>query len=568
MTIHKLQVARRAVQISVVLLILVVPLLARYNNYLAAREIDKVLEKWDGTLQGRAIWALDTTLRHLPGGEKEREGRAVRDRQRLMEFARSVRGGPWSLEVGALSMTEPLAAVESLAARKRASRALWIGAIVPLLVVLIVGRVYCSWVCPMGFFLELTDKLRRVSKWLELRPRDVHVARATKYVLLVVGLGLAAILSMPVLGYAYPPALLGRELHDFVFGMFDGAEMGAFGFALGGLTWMSLELIGIAVLEVTVSQRWWCRYVCPGGALYSVLGSGRLVRVQRKAANCTSCGLCDKACHLGLKPMRDHMGPECDNCGRCISSCGDDALGYVIRARDRAPQALQVVKVARVAVLAFAILAGTVSEGAAHHILGIPHYAYDERYPQVPILTYRVLAGTHEFEMTGYPGMPRPGEQSFLNVYIRDKDGGAAFDDIVQLQVMRDRLFGDDPVVYGPVEARLNEAVYKFYPRFADEANYTVRISWNVNGMPWSVDLPMVVGKPGSPWAVVAGVVGGLATFLIVVRAVRIKLCRRARRAGARPPATAPAPVLRPGVVSASAPSDAVGSGAREGARS
>lgn len=532
MKIQKLQVARRGVQIAVVAVILAVPVLARYNNYLAARELDKVLERWDGTLQGETLALLDAGLRALPGGEKDREGRMVRDRAQLMEYAQSVRGGSWSLELGPVSMTEPLAAAESIAARKRTSRALWIGLLIPLVAAIVLGRIYCSWVCPMGLLLEMTDKLRRALRWLELRPRDVQVSRATKYVLLVVGLGLSALVSLPVLGYAYPPALLGRELHDFVFGLFDHAEMGAFGFWLGGLTWMSLVLLGIAVLEITLSRRWWCRYVCPGGALYSVLGWFRLVRVQRNAAACTACGLCNKACHLGLKPMQDAMGPECDNCGLCISNCADDAIGYTVRARDHKPELLQVTKVARVAVLAACFLAALpADEAVAHHILGIPHYSYDERYPQVPILTYRVVAGTHDFEMTGYPGRPRPGEQSFLNVYIRDTERGVAFDGTVQLEVRRDRLLGDDPVVYGPVEAQLDESVYKFYPRFADEANYNVRIQWQVDGVPWIVDLPMVVGQPGSPWAVVAGVVGGLAAFLVVIRALRIKLQRKAARA-------------------------------------
>ncbi|MFQ5599548.1 MAG: hypothetical protein ACE5G2_03220 [Candidatus Krumholzibacteriia bacterium] len=172
-------------------------------------------------------------------------------------------------------------------------------------------------------------------------------------------------------------------------------------------------------------------------------------------------------------------------------------------------------------------------QARAHHILGIPHYAYDERYPQVPILTYRVNAGRHQVEMTGYPGIPRPGEQCFLNVYIRGLDDGEPFDGGVHLEVTRDRMIGSDPVVYGPVQAGLEEAVYKFYPRFEAESNYTIRIRWQDEGVPWIIDLPMVVGEPGSPWIVLGGAVAGLAAFLVVMRAVRIKM---RRRAGRRPP--------------------------------
>ena len=165
----------------------------------------------------------------------------------------------------------------------------------------------------------------------------------------------------------------------------------------------------------------------------------------------------------------------------------------------------------------------------AHHIMGIPHYAYDEQYPQTPVLTYRMEAGPYDVKMTGYPGMPQPGERCTFHIYIRRIDTGALYDGKVSLTVLQDRLIGQDPVIYGPVEAGLEERVFKFYPEFKEEANYTTRISFVVEGTPWIVDLPVVAGEPGSPWVVLGSVGGGLAIFLIVVRAIRIKRRRRLR---------------------------------------
>jgi ferredoxin-type protein NapH len=331
--IYKIQLARRAVQFFVLALILVIPMIARYNNYLSARELDKVLDKWNGTLQGETLYAIDAVMRGLPGGETERGGVTARNRASALSYAQSLRGGPLSIEIGPLSMTDPLAAAESMAASRSSVRVLWIGLIVPVALALILGRVFCSWVCPVGLLFEYTDKLRRPLRWLELKPGDLRPSRATKYILLAVGLGLAALLAVPVLGYIYPPAIVGRELHDLVFGMFDRAEMRHFGFWAGGLTWMSFVILVIAVLEIAVSRRWWCRYICPGGALYSMLGWPRLVRVKRDHTKCVECGDCDEACHLGLKPMRDKMGIECDNCGLCVSNCANDAINYGIKVR-------------------------------------------------------------------------------------------------------------------------------------------------------------------------------------------------------------------------------------------
>lgn len=179
------------------------------------------------------------------------------------------------------------------------------------------------------------------------------------------------------------------------------------------------------------------------------------------------------------------------------------------------------------AVLAVAVfLLVSLPHACAHHILGIPHYSYDEQYPQAPVLTYLVDAGPLEVRMTGYPGKPKPGERCTLNVYIQRKDDGSLFEGKVTGSVLR-RTIGTDRVVYGPVVADLEDAVYKFYPHFEVEANYLFRIEFEIENAPWIIDLPMVAGEPGSPWAVLGGALGAVALFLIVIRAIRIKVRRR-----------------------------------------
>jgi hypothetical protein len=193
--------------------------------------------------------------------------------------------------------------------------------------------------------------------------------------------------------------------------------------------------------------------------------------------------------------------------------------------------------VARVASATVLLIALGAAPVFAHHILGIPHYSYDEDYPQTPVLSYRVEAGEYEVTMTGYPGKPEPGERCSLHLYIHHKMTGALLDVPITMTVTRDRAFLDDPIIYGPMEARLDERIYKFHPRFDVEDDYLVRVEFEIEGKPWRIDLPMVVGEPGSPVLVLGLCGGGLAAFLVVVRAARIK---RRRRAGARPSARRP----------------------------
>jgi NapH/MauN family ferredoxin-type protein len=326
--VRKIQILRRAAQVGALIVLLAIPAMSRYNNYLAARELDKYLERWDGTPQGEALAMLDAGFRMLPGAETERVGQTVRDRTQVLEYAQQFRGGPWSAEVAGVSLTDPLAAAESIAARRRVARVLVIGLIIPVVGTLLLGRIFCSWICPMGLILELTDKLRTVLRFLEIRPRDMRFSPLTKHMLLAVGLAGAAISAVPVLAYIYPPAIISREAHDLVFGFFDRAEAGVPGFSAGGLTWMSLIIVAIVLFEVLISRRWWCRYVCPGGALYGILGALRPVRVKLAEQTCTKCGECVNVCPMGLNPMQNRMGIDCDNCGVCVSDCPDGALNY------------------------------------------------------------------------------------------------------------------------------------------------------------------------------------------------------------------------------------------------
>lgn len=189
-----------------------------------------------------------------------------------------------------------------------------------------------------------------------------------------------------------------------------------------------------------------------------------------------------------------------------------------------APRAFGVAGRWLVALMLLTALAG---RAWAHHILGIPHYAYDEAYPQTPVLTYVAEFGPYEIKMTGYPGKPQPGEQCTLHVYIRGVDEGELFAGPVTMTVFRDHFIGENAIVYGPVTAEIEDSLYKFFPRFGDEANYLVRIEYEAEGAPWIIDLPMVVGEPGSPWLVLGALAAGVIVFLLGIRAVRIKRNRR-----------------------------------------
>ena len=528
---------RRSVQVIVLLSLFAIPVLSRYSNYLYARQLDKLMERWDGSAQGTLLSATDTILRvGLPDGEGGVATR--RPRRAILERAKNFYGSVWSARVSGLSLTDLLAGAESICASRSFQGVLLVGLAIPLVVTLLVGRVYCSWVCPMGLLFDLGIKVRALLKFLEIQPLAARLWKGNKYVLLGAGLLFGLCFGLPLLHYVYPPALLGREAHSVVTVLFERAEGGSLGLAIAGLTGASLLMLVLIIIDIGISPGLWCTSLCPGGALYSLVGRVRPLRVRRKIDACTECADCVSVCPRALSPMTDEIGMECDNCGLCVDVCEPRALAFRISLKDggingtvngraRTPsQGAEAPKATTATALMAAVLLLSTS-AEAHHILGIPHYDYDESYPQAPVLKLVENLGDWEVQLTGYPGNPAPGVRTQVNVYVAKKETRALYEQPVTLTVYRQPVLGQKKVVYGPDETALQENVYKFYPTYPSVGNYEVKLEFAVGQTGSTLRFPMVVGEPGSPWIVVCWFTGSIACFLIVIRAVRIKRDRR-----------------------------------------
>lgn len=519
---------RRTAQLLALLTMLALPVLARYSHYLSARQLDKLADRWSGTTQGRLLAAADAAIRvGIPDGEGGVETR--RPRTAILERTREFYGSPWSARLFGVTMTDPLAVVECVAASKAAPWVLVLGLLVPLIGTALLGRVYCGWICPAGLLFDAGAKIRTgLRKGLELKPMNARIPPRTKYVLLGAGLLATLLTGTAVLHYIYPPAMFGREANGFVGAMFDRAESGKPGWAWAGLTGASVLLGILLVVEILVAPGLWCKALCPGGALYSLIGRFRLLRVKRKEAACTDCVVCDRACPRGLLPMTDRTGMECDNCGVCIDVCPTRALGFRLALTDKP------IKKSVVMLLCGVLVFAGAPQAFAHHILGIPHYAYDESYPQAPVMKLLAEVGPWEFQLTGYPGNPTPGEPTQINVYAVDKASREPIRRPLTIAVHRQTMTGDRELVYGPKDGVREDALHKFYPTYPQEGNYEITVAFDEAGDTSTLRFPIVVGEPGSPWATLGAYLGGFLLFVLVIRAIRIKLDRRRRVAEAK----------------------------------
>jgi ferredoxin-type protein NapH len=150
--------------------------------------------------------------------------------------------------------------------------------------------------------------------------------RRLKYAVLLFGMVASAIMGSVAVSSIYPPAIIGREIYFAI-------AWGGFG---AGFVFFVLTLL----FDLLVSRRGFCRYICPGGALYSLLGRYRIFRIRRSVENCNDCTKCNAVCEFGLNPLRDDFGQECNNCTACIAVCPTDALAFTIKLVDSKNQGM------------------------------------------------------------------------------------------------------------------------------------------------------------------------------------------------------------------------------------
>jgi len=256
---------------------------------------------------------------------------------------------------------DPLMGLSSgLGARSLVS-GLLLGALT-LAVTFFAGRWFCGWVCPFGTLHNLLTAARSIRAKGRIAAGGYSGWQKSKYYILALVLG-GCLFGLNLAGLLDPFSFLYRSMATVVFPAFNDAVTTFF-------TWVYQADPGIGKLKATAvtepiydilrrhvlsaSQqhyhgtllialfftaavflnlyraRFWCRYVCPLGALLGIVGKNPVVRLKRNDDVCNNCGLCVADCQGGANPSgADSWKPsECFYCWNCQSACPRHALTF------------------------------------------------------------------------------------------------------------------------------------------------------------------------------------------------------------------------------------------------
>ena len=190
---------------------------------------------------------------------------------------------------------------------------------------LLLKKSFCSWLCPIGTISEYLWKLGRrlfrrslqLPRWLDIPMRGLKYLLLAFFLLIVVSMSAQA-------------------LADFMqapFGILADVKMLGF--------FRNIGVVGIAVMAAlvllsVVIQNFWCRFLCPYGALLGLVSVVSPVKIRRDKNACIDCAKCAKACpsHLPVDKLIQVRSVECTGCMECVAVCpAEHALQFALPPR-------------------------------------------------------------------------------------------------------------------------------------------------------------------------------------------------------------------------------------------
>jgi polyferredoxin len=261
--------------------------------------------------------------------------------------------------VGLFFQLDPLVGLSNALAGHALYRGL-LWCLLILIPTMFVGRFFCGWICPLGsihhFFSSLKSERKRGKQLLE--SNRYKRWQTTKYYILAAAL-IAALLGTGVVGWLNPFSFLVRSIGLSILPATNYAlqaalaalEHNQFGFVqtIGGVLhfilgsallsfkqpyfrqgiWIGFLFVFVLALNFRVT-RFWCRALCPLGALLGILSRWSVLGLVKNPEHCNDCNRCLLRCQGGDDPIGGvpWRQPECHLCLNCVDECPEHGLQF------------------------------------------------------------------------------------------------------------------------------------------------------------------------------------------------------------------------------------------------
>lgn len=178
---------------------------------------------------------------------------------------------------------------------------------------LVFGKAFCSWLCPVGFVSELLGDLGQKlfgrtltpPRWLDT------ILRSLKYLLL--GFFVYSIFFL----------MTSAAVQSFLDSPYNRVADIRMYYFFADISRFSLIVVGVLALLSVVIRHFWCRYLCPYGALLGITSLISPNKITRNLETCIGCAKCAKACPSRIKvdKVRTVWSDECTTCMQCVDVC-------------------------------------------------------------------------------------------------------------------------------------------------------------------------------------------------------------------------------------------------------
>lgn len=178
------------------------------------------------------------------------------------------------------------------------------------------GKSFCSWLCPVGFISEMVGDFGE-KIWKKYFKKEIKLNRFIDYPLRAIKYLLLAFFAFAIF------SMTETALTVFLSDAYNIAADIKLYYFFAEISRFSLIVIGVLFLLSIFIRNFWCRYLCPYGALLGLVGFISPNKIKRNTVNCIDCGLCSKACPSLIKvdKVKTVLSDECTSCLSCVDVC-------------------------------------------------------------------------------------------------------------------------------------------------------------------------------------------------------------------------------------------------------